>query len=75
MERLSPAVRGGFAVTPGEGRPEPSADELFATGPSASPAEIEDAVSASMGLDMPARPRPAEYPLMRGLAQELGLLS
>ena len=51
----------------------PSAEDLFAAGPSASPAEVRAAVAASMGEDVPRAPRPPEYPGVHELAEGLGL--
>jgi hypothetical protein len=55
-------------------RPEPSVDELFATGPSASPQDIRDAAMASMGLGSSPVPRlPPEHPPVHQLSEDLGL--
>ncbi len=53
----------------------PSADELFSTRPSASPAEIRHAMLAQMGQEFGSSPSPRtpEYPGIHQLAQDLGL--
>jgi hypothetical protein len=51
----------------------PPAEDLFSTRPAASPQDIKDAALASMGLGPNPRPRPAGYPDVHQLAEDLGL--
>jgi hypothetical protein len=54
-------------------RPQPSAEDLFSTRPSASPAEVRDELRRAMGQDVPRPPRPPDHPDVHQLAEELGL--
>ncbi len=54
-------------------RLEPSAEDLFSTRASASPAEISDEMRRQMGHDVPRAPRPPDHPDVHRLAEELGL--
>ena len=52
---------------------QPSIGDLTLAGPSASPAEVRNALRAQMGEDVPRAPRPPRYPDVHGLAEDLGL--
>jgi hypothetical protein len=51
----------------------PSAEDLFSTRPSASPADLRDELRRQMGEDVPRPQRPPDHPDVHRLAQELGL--
>jgi hypothetical protein len=56
-----------------DGDGQPPAEDLFSTGRTASPAEVRDSLTASMGLGPNPAPRRPEHPGLRELREGLGL--